>query len=288
MSSVLLVGYGYVGSYLVRALRRQGHLITLLDMAEYPETDGPYRKQTYQALTHRELEAFDAILWFAGHSSVPQSTLEPEGAIRNNTTDLFELMMKKPDRTKLIYASSASVYSGSMQGLRSAEDQPIANSVNVYDASKIAFDAIAAHLGKNVTGLRMGTVSGWSPRIREELIFNAMNISALRAGKVKIANPQASRSILFLNDLSHFIGEVIGRPALPRIVNCGSYNTSIGSLGERIAKFHGAEIVYLPDSTTYSFRLDFELFESFLGQRPEITLEERCEAFTWEVGRNGK
>lgn len=285
--SVLVIGNGYIGSYLAIAIRKAGHKVSILDHATGHSTRADVITKPYQSLSRDELAQYDSIMWFAGHSSVPLSIGDPVGAVRNNATDLFELLLKKPAETKLIYASSASVYSGSTQGLKSSEDEPIANSVNVYDASKIAFDAMTAHVGENVTGLRMGTVSGWSPRLRSELIFNAMNLSAMTSGTVRIANAEASRSILFLEDLTDFILKAIWLPDLPKVINCGSYNISIGDLGMQIAEFHNARIERLPNSETYSFRLDFNLFKSYVGSKSEISIADRCKDFIQKVSQNG-
>ena len=65
----------------------------------------------YQDLTIGDLAGFDAILWFAGHSSVPMALKDPDGAIANNCLDLLQLAKRKSPRTRLIYASTASVYS---------------------------------------------------------------------------------------------------------------------------------------------------------------------------------
>jgi nucleoside-diphosphate-sugar epimerase len=65
----------------------------------------------YQELTIGDLAGFDAILWFAGHSSVPMALRDPDGAIANNCLDLLQLAKRKPLGMRLIYASTGSVYS---------------------------------------------------------------------------------------------------------------------------------------------------------------------------------
>ncbi len=52
---------------------------------------------------------FDAILWFAGHSSVARALADPCGAIQKNTSNLVGLVEKLSEQQTLIYASTASV-----------------------------------------------------------------------------------------------------------------------------------------------------------------------------------
>ena len=91
---------------------------------------------------------FTHILWFAGHSSVQKSKSDPIGAMRNNVTSLFELACKLPTDVKLVYASSASVYSGLEYGVNASIGDGLLSSVNEYTL-KESFDLIMENVGFN-------------------------------------------------------------------------------------------------------------------------------------------
>jgi nucleoside-diphosphate-sugar epimerase len=114
---------------------------------------------------------------------------------------------------RLIYASSASLYSGN-----ESPDHVITEEVigfqyqNAYDLSKYAFDKLISTLNIDFIGLRFGTVCGTSPRQRHELLLNSMVRSAVRTGTVQVSNPQARRSVLAMNDLVATIQALIEVP----------------------------------------------------------------------------
>lgn len=286
----LLIGHGYIGSYLESQLRASGLDLVVCDQDERRAQSvhaGVHAR--YQDLSTEFLATFDTILWFAGHSSVPMSIADPEGAFANNCVDLLALARRKRRETRLIYASSASVYStplgsGGDDVSPQDETQTRLNPTNPYDATKLAFDALAGCYAENVTGVRLGTVSGFSPRLRRELVFNAMNLSAMREGRVRLANGRASRAILFLDDLAHYVLAMISHPGpLPQIVNLASYNVCFEELASEIAGHYDVPIELLPDGPTYSFRVNWNLARTLFGDRPERDLCTRCREFTNDV-----
>ena len=261
------------------------HTIILCDRERGALGEAGGFTRNYQDLTSDTVAEADAILWFAGHSSVGQALSDPDGALANNCLDLLTLARQKRPETRLIYASTASLYSvasrpGDPDPDPVAEGRTLLNPVNPYDCSKIAFDALARCYGENLVGIRMGTVCGYSPRLRPELVFNAMNIAGLTTGRVRLANPHAWRSILFLDDLASLVTALIDAAGpVPKIVNAASMSLSIGQLAQDIAAFHGAEIDLGPDTPTYSFRMDTSLAETLAGPVRPVSLQERCAEF---------
>jgi UDP-glucose 4-epimerase len=297
MKNILLVGHGYIGSYLYQDLLSHGYKVALCDQLAHNLIDTPTSKHSpYQSLSSQYLEKYDTILWFAGHSSVPMSIKDPTGALNNNCFDLFEFAKRKPATTQLIYASTASIYSVLQQSKSFippslAETEARLNPVNPYDCSKIAFDALASGFLENVTGLRLGTLSGYSPKLRKELVFNAMNIAAINEGVVRVANAHAYRSILFLSDLAHYVRQIINSstPA-PKVLNVASLSASVGSIAKQIASAHQVSIEEQPDSITYSFQMDCSLINKLYIAPAKLSLAEQCVIFKKisEKHHNGK
>ena len=288
--NILLVGYGYLGSFLRPRLENAGHRVVVCDHGAGRLAGIPTAINTpYQALTQRDLSEFEAILWFAGHSGVGRSSQDPRGAMANNCFDLLALAQRKPAAARLIYASSASVYSAVHTDPHwapptLAEGDARLAPTNAYDASKAAFEALAPAFADNCTGLRLGTVSGHSPSFRRDLVFNAMNLAAVEHGHIVLANGYAHRTILFLDDLAYYVLQLLALPgALPSVLNVGSFNLSIAELAFRIAAFYKVPVVAAPDSPTYSFRISWEKLRSLAGEPVAMSLEAQCEQFRLAV-----
>ena len=255
---ILLIGYGYIGQFLFNSLDKRGYDCTVLSETIERRSDKKIERR-YQDLTSVFLADFTHIFWFAGHSSVSKSKSDPIGAMRNNVISLFELACKLPTDAKLVYASSASVYSGIKDGKIASIGDGLFSSINEYDSSKKSFDLLMENVDFNAVGLRMGTVCGYSPKLRSELIFNAMNISALEKKVVNVTNKNSFRTILFLDDLLHIILAQLETQCIDqKFINVGSLNLSIGELAYTIADFYGVPVVDQGDTGTYSFLMSFE------------------------------
>lgn len=269
MKILLIGGCGYIGTYLHERLNSSTFDITVCDLLRRGNPLGiKLIECDYASLDSKFLKQFDAVVWFAGHSSVQQSKLDPQGAIANNCLNLFALAKKISCKTKFIYASSGSLYSTKQADLyKPAKENELVKIPyqNAYDISKFAFDYLAENFLENYYGLRMGTISGYSPNIRCELVFNAMNLSAVLNGKVHVKNKESFRSILFLDDLYLLIEKILLENPEPGIYNAGSVSSTIGEFAKEIAKTWNADVIDEGDSETYSFILDNSKMNSLIG-----------------------
>ncbi|MCA3356758.1 MAG: NAD(P)-dependent oxidoreductase [Roseomonas sp.] len=284
---LLIGGCGYIGSYLFQCLLARGFQVSICDTLNRGNPLAlPITALDYNDLTEEELAPFNAVLWFGGHSSVGQSITDPQGAIANNCLNLFSFAKKLPSRTKLIYASTASLYPLNDCLVPITENSLIRiPAQNAYDISKFAFDYLAEHFLERFHGLRMGTVSGYSPNLRPELIFNAMNLSAVKTGMVRVKNAGAYRTILFLSDLWILVEYLIRHDAPSGFYNAGSITASIGEFGQQIANAWGAAVIEEGESPTYSFKLDCSKAEALCGlARGTEALLDECRAFIQALG----
>lgn len=294
--NVLLIGgAGYIGSYLHGRLRADGIDADICDLGLRGNGGAPIKfAADYATLSEEMLSPYSVIVWFAGHSSVPIALNDPSGALMNNCINLAALRRRASAAARLIYASTGSLYSTPVSAAKgavdlSAEVDNIYPKNNAYDMSKFCFDYMAQGFMKGFMGLRLGTVSGHSPNLRPELIFNAMNLSAIRTGKVKVSNAGASRSILFLDDLYKVVAAGIERTDIPDgFYNLASATGTVGMFADAVTRFHGAEIEHMPDSPTYSFALDTEKIRRTLGIEFNGDLQARCAEFTEEFRKQNE
>jgi UDP-glucose 4-epimerase len=277
---ILLLGYGYIGQYIFRELNANGYDCTVVSR-RIDEGSSNMIKGLYQNLSKDFLDSFSHVLWFAGHSSVPISNSDPVGAIENNVISLFGLVQKLRLSTRLIYASSASIYSDLAHTNPAVVSDGNLKSLNVYDASKKAFDLMVEKLDVNTVGLRMGTLCGISPRMRPELVFNAMNIAAIKNKVVNLSNGENLRSLLFLKDLFDLIIEQIEtQTSSQKFLNAGSVNISMAEIAEITASFYDAEVINHGTSAAFSFQMDLNKSQSAQEKRKLLSLE--CAKFERE------
>jgi UDP-glucose 4-epimerase len=268
-SKILLVGgCGYIGSFLYPRLKAAGFDITVCDRLFRGNPLGiEVILCDYADLDEASLKQFGSVLWFGGHSSVGQSIHDPNGAVANNCLNLFSFGKKLHPATKLIYASSGSLYSTRGATTRASSELDVAQipSQNAYDISKFAFDYLAQNFLENFYALRMGTLAGYSANLRQELVFNAMNLSAVRTGEIHLKNSESSRTILFLEDLWVFVEKLLTTNQRPGIFNAGSLSFKMGELAKAIAQSWDAQVIYEGESETYSFLLDTTRMKAICG-----------------------
>ncbi len=288
---LLIGGCGYIGCFLYQRLERAGFAVTVVDQLKRGNPLGlSVIEDDYANLHNDFLLQFDAVLWFAGHSSVGQSIADPGGAVANNCLNLFSFAKRLPERTKLIYASSGSLYSTKDAHVVPASESSLANipSQNAYDISKFAFDYLSNSFLSNFFALRMGTLAGFSPNLRPELVFNAMNIAAVSTGRVHLKNSDSHRTILFLSDLWELVYKLLITKQQPGVYNVGSLSFKMGELAHRIARTWNAQVIYEGDSDTYSFLLDTTRMKAICGSDlASADISQRCREFIEQYKSTG-
>ena len=271
MKKVLILGgNGYIGSRL-RQVLREHHFVKSNDICwfAYDETSD---RRDYHKLSKQELAEFEVIIVLAGHPSVPSCLGELSSPWLNNVTNFTDLLDKTDDQL-IIYASSASVYGNSKPGEQHKETNTHFTPVNNYDVTKYALDqqaTIANLKGKRVIGLRFGTVNGWAPNLRVDVMINSMYHSVQNGTGIQVMNKQISRAMLGIEDLCRAVVRCIEQPT-PGIYNLASFNSTVGEIAKAVSDKLGIAITDKgTTANAYDFALDTTLFE----QTFDFTFEE--------------
>ena len=261
--NVLVIGgAGYIGSKLRLELAKQ-YSVDSVDCCWY-NYDRTSRRIDYAKLTKGDLDKYDVVVLLAGHSSVASCVGPIMDPWLNNVTNFTELLRKLSKQT-LIYASSASVYGNSLPGeLHKESSRKPFIPVNNYDITKYALDLEAVKAidqGEDIVGLRFGTVNGWSPYIRTDVMINAMYDSSKTTGNITVTNKHINRALLGIDDLCRAVEAVIETPR-PGIYNLASFNTTVGDIATQVSDRIGAKLIDRGNTVNaYDFGLDCGLFE---------------------------
>ena len=239
MNNTLIIGgCGYIGSRLFNYLKQKDYNVTSLDLELFGNPSIPNTKRNYNTLTKEELSKFDNVILLAGHSSVKMCESNMVGCFKNNVQYFVELISKLSKNQKFIYASSSSVYGNVNRNIVTEEcEEYVAGSF--YDLSKAEIDHYVKIFDEvNYYGLRFGTVNGFSPNTRNDVMINAMVSSAIANKEVKVFNPMIRRPILYINDLCRAVETIIveGNYSNRGLYNLASFNSTADIIGRKTSE----------------------------------------------------
>ena len=198
MSKVVLVtgGAGYIGCILVERLLERGYRVRVLDRLHWGEEPlravrdrielvvADVRDVPTEALTD-----VDSVLHLAGLSNDPTAEYDPEGNWQINAlaTEALARLCVERGIERFVFASSCSLYDGLPAGTRdeTAEVRP----QGAYGTAKRYAEERLLELaadGLCPVTLRNGTVYGWSPRMRFDLVVNTFVKDALVEEQLRV------------------------------------------------------------------------------------------------------
>ena len=195
----------------------------------------------FKDLTRDYYSEYDNIILLAGHSSVKMSEGGLNSCFNNNVRNFIDLI-EKLDKQKLIYASSSSVY-GSVGGKTVNEKYFGFEPYNQYDISKHTADLYAQKSDVEYYALRFGTVNGYSPFLRSDVMINAMVNSAINDGLIKLYIKDTMRPILGINDLCEAIRYILASDEDKRgLYNLASFNKTAEQIAYEVANVMGVQV----------------------------------------------
>jgi nucleoside-diphosphate-sugar epimerase len=241
MKLLIAGGGGYIGSVLIPRLLERGYKVDVVDLFWFgnhlPRQVGILNKDIFH-LSVEDLEHYDQVVFLAGLSNDPMAEFSPsKNFIFNAAAPAYLAYTAKNAKVKrYIYASSCSVYGYTENDLYD-ETRPVSSSYP-YGISKLQGEQAAMQLADedfSVIALRKGTVSGYSPRMRFDLIINTMFRNAVREHVITVNNPSIWRPILSIEDAATaYIRAVEATPKLSGIFNVASGNYTVGEVADLV------------------------------------------------------
>lgn len=266
---------------LVPRLAERGHEVEVVDLLWFgnhlPADIPVYQKDIFE-LDEHDLAGYDQVIFLGGLSNDPMAEFSPALNFIYNAAApayLAYLAMRAGVR-RYIYASSCSVY-GYTRGEPYPEDAPI-YCTYPYGISKLQGERAVLQLASetfSVICLRKGTVSGYSPRMRLDLIVNTMFKTALENGRIVINNPYIWRPIVGMEDaVQAYLLAVEAHPDLSGVFNIASGNWTVKEVAlmvkDALEDLLGLKIEleekHIPDKRNYL--ADTRRARALLGFRP--------------------
>ena len=298
-------GAGYIGAVAVRELLDKGFAVRVLDKFLYG--DDPLKEVMNRIdcvpgdichLDEAVLDGIDVVIHLAGLSNDPTAEFNPDANRRMNTfaTQNLAEACKRKGIERFVFASSCSVYDRGMMAddIIQDEDSPLEPRA-AYATSKYAAERALLELADDrfrPVILRQGTVYGWSPRMRYDLVVNTFVRAAFETGKLTVhCGGEMWRPLVDVTDVAKcYLAciqadlDVVGG----QIFNLSYKNFRILELAHWVKKaldgIVDVEIVVeYGNQTARDYRVSTRKMERVLGFRPVTSVEDSARNIAHKV-----
>jgi nucleoside-diphosphate-sugar epimerase len=287
-------GAGYVGTVLCEHLLLKGHEVTVLDTFWYGDhLSGKVRKICGDMRSGIHLRASmhgaDAVIHLACISNDPSFEINPKLG-REINLDTFPHVISELNLnsvSKFIYASSSSVYGVSEEPevTEDVECRPLTD----YSKYKLECEQMLkrAFLPKTKwTIVRPATVCGYSPRMRLDLVINAMAYSALTTGVITVNGGPQMRPNIHIEDLCRTYLAILESDCHQQTFNVGSENLSLTEIATMIAESlpdKDIKIVHRETNDPRSYRITSKKIAEHIKYLPMESMREAARAISYRL-----
>lgn len=244
---------GFIGSTLANELLSRGHRVVGID-ALTDSYDVSLKTANIESLAHDRFEMvhadlativlkplldepFDAIFHLAGQPGVRSSWGDEFGSYTANninaTQNLLEAVLRSGHSTRVIYASSSSVY-GQAETYPTSEDM-LPRPFSPYGVTKLAGEHLVGlyreNFGLDTTSFRFFTVYG--PRQRPDMAFTRFLKAAVAGEPLRIfGSGEQIRDFTYVDDIvAALIQAALSTAPLPRVMNLsGGSSVSVNEI----------------------------------------------------------
>jgi nucleoside-diphosphate-sugar epimerase len=286
MKILIAGGAGYVGSVLVPKLLERDYEVEVLDLLWFGNHLPPAVKVIQKDIldvAEEELRGYDQVVFLGGLSNDPMADYSPSKNFVSNAAcpAYLAYLSKRVGVKRFVYSSSCSVYGYTVNELYN-ETSPAVPSYP-YGISKLQGEAGVMQMQDksfSVVVLRKGTVCGYSPRMRLDLVVNTMFKTAVCDRLITVNNPAIWRPILAAQDAANaYVRAVECSESISGIFNVASGNYTLGEIAddvhEGIQEYLKMDvklkIKHIHDLRNY--KVSFEKAEKTLGFKPRFDVK---------------
>ncbi|MDY6991096.1 MAG: SDR family oxidoreductase [Pseudomonadota bacterium] len=285
MKILLAGGAGYIGSLLVPRLLEHGYKVEVIDLLWFgnhlPQEVNVIQKDLFDC-KREDFIGYDQVIFLAGLSNDPMAEFNPALNFISNGAQPSYLayVAKLAGVQRFIYGSSCSIYGYTVNELYH-EESPVTCGYP-YGISKLQGERGVMQMQDDnfsVIALRQGTVCGYSPRIRFDLIVNTMYKACMTEGKVTVNNPSIWRPLLDIRDaINGYLRAIQADMSISGVFNIVSDNYTVGQVGDMVkdevelltGQKMGIDIKNIKDFRNY--KVTWQKAKTILGYEPKYSV----------------
>jgi nucleoside-diphosphate-sugar epimerase len=280
MKVLITGGAGYLGSTLAEYLLISGYEVTVLDNLLYKQLSvlhlfkrdkfkfikGDVRNTT---LLQKLVSQHDVIIPLAAIVGMPACRDNPQLAIDVNYIHIKNIVDVLRDDQKLIIPNTNSQYGSSPDII--TEESPF-KPLSLYAETKCNAESYVLAKGNGVV-LRLATVFGVSPRMRQDLLVNDFTYKAVTDGYLVLFEGHFKRNYIHVQDIARTFQFMI-----ENYEQCRGEVYNVGLSSANLSKLELAETIkkYLPKLV-----IKQDEFSKDFDQRNYIVSNEKLESLGW-------
>jgi nucleoside-diphosphate-sugar epimerase len=280
MKVLITGGAGYLGSTLAEYLLINGYEVTVLDNLMYKQLSvlHLFKRDKFKFIKgdvrntsklQRLVSEHDVIIPLAAIVGMPACRDNPQLAIDVNYLHIKAIVDVLRDDQKLIIPNTNSQYGSSPDII--TEESPF-KPLSLYAETKCNAEAYVLNNGNGVV-LRLATVFGVSPRMRQDLLVNDFTYKAVTDGYLVLFEAHFKRNYIHVQDIARTFQFMI-----ENYEQCKGQVYNVGLSSANLSKLELAETIkkYIPKLVIKQdeFNKDFD-------QRNYIVSNEKLESLGW-------
>ena len=291
--TLVIGGAGYIGSLLVRRLLYRGRAVRVLDRMDYGDDSlrSLFSNSRFELIDadlrderalQRALEGVDSVVHLGAIVGDAACAFDERETVEVNVeaVKLLTRLAKRAGVRRLAFASTCSVYGTSSETAN--EDSPT-KPVSLYARTKVDAEEFLRRSQDDLLKpviLRIGTVFGWSPRPRFDLVANLLTAKAFFGHEVAVFNGERWRPFVHVDDVARGFEMVLDAPLSKvggQLLNLGSLqaNHRLSDVAEAIRAVRPqAKIIDRANDDARDYRVDFSRIGRLLGFQPTVSLRE--------------
>ncbi len=250
-------GGGYLGSIFCRKMLAKGHKVKVLDALWYGKesleelSNNPNFELVQEDIrnlvsTVSAMKDADTVVHLASIVGMPASSIDPILSEEVNylaTKNIAELCQLHEIET-YVFASTCSVY-GSQPNTLITEKSKV-SPIDFYATQKYLSEKATRWLNRSPLIFRFGTLFGYSPRMRFDLVINLFVAQAIKEGKITVFGGNQNRPFLHVDDAAESI--VFGlENNLTGTYNVITENFTMLQAAKKVSEITGCEIQIKPE-----------------------------------------
>ena len=246
MKKILVLGSeGFLGSVLVPHLIKEKYIVVGVDKCFFGKNNVSNKnfklyKKDYNHLPKKFFDNFEFIVDLVNISNDPASELNPKFTNHTNYLNklkLYEKIQNNKNVLRYIYMSSCSVY-GNNKNLISERSKP--KPISLYSKLCLKYEKYLKKRNKiSFTIMRLGTLYGWSERMRYDIAINKIMRDMIFLKKIEILGGTQLRFFCHNKFACDVISQIIrenDKKTKNKVFNIGNFNTNIIQLTNKILK----------------------------------------------------